>query len=172
MNKWELIDKYKELLEEHSPFHELVPYTSMLELFLKDLKQLDEPQKVKIPKFVADWICYAKGWNKGLYYALANTSEDVLSWFQEDKLKRQEIFAQAWIFGYKVEKEKRYRVRVKGICGKHETLNRERHSEKWLFSDREENALYDTKFTRKELEDFNFSWVFDCPGIEIEEVTE
>ncbi|MDV8212684.1 DUF1642 domain-containing protein, partial [Streptococcus pneumoniae] len=24
--------------------------------------------------------------------------------------------------------------------------------------------------TRKELEDANFGWVFDCPGIEIEEV--
>ena len=73
-------------------------------------------------------------------------------------------------FGYEVEKEKRYLVKVKGICGKHETLNREKHSEKWLFSDREENSLYDTKFTRKELEDAGFGWVFDCEGIEIEEV--
>ena len=26
------------------------------------------------------------------------------------------------------------------------------------------------KVTRKELEDADFGWVFDCPGIEIEEV--
>ena len=25
-----------------------------------------------------------------------------------------------------------------------------------------------TKFTRKELEEADFGWVFDCPGIEIE----
>lgn len=28
------------------------------------------------------------------------------------------------------------------------------------------------KHTRKELEEANFGWVFDCEGIEIEEVTE
>lgn len=27
-----------------------------------------------------------------------------------------------------------------------------------------------TKHTRKQLEDDDFGWVFDCPGIEIEEV--
>ena len=60
MNKQELIKKYKELWNEHSPFHEPVPYTSMVELFLKELKQLDEPQPVKVPQFVADWIEEAK----------------------------------------------------------------------------------------------------------------
>ena len=44
MNKQELIRKYEELWKEHSPFHEPVPYTSMVELFLKELKQLDEPE--------------------------------------------------------------------------------------------------------------------------------
>ena len=29
-----------------------------------------------------------------------------------------------------------------------------------------------TRFTRKQLEGLGLSWVFDCPGIEIEEVTE
>lgn len=56
MNKQELINKYKELWNEHSPFHEPVPYTSMVELFLKELKQLDEPQPVKVPQCVADVI--------------------------------------------------------------------------------------------------------------------
>lgn len=43
MNVQRLIEKYKELWNEHSPFYEPVPYTSMVELFLKELKQLDEP---------------------------------------------------------------------------------------------------------------------------------
>jgi len=51
-------------------------------------------------------------------------------------------------------------------------LNRENHSNKWLFSDREENSLYDTHFTRKELEDAGFGEVFESPLFEIEEVTE
>ncbi len=40
----------------------------------------------------------------------------------------------------------------------------------FIFSNPEENNLYGTKFTRKELEDADFGWVFDCPGIEVEEV--
>ena len=52
MNKQELIKKYKELWNEHSPFHEPVPYTSMVELFLKELKQLDEPEPVKVPRLL------------------------------------------------------------------------------------------------------------------------
>lgn len=27
-------------------------------------------------------------------------------------------------------------------------------------------------FTRKELEDADFGWVFDCPGVEVKEVTD
>ena len=59
---------------------------------------------------------------------------------------------------------------MKGLCENHETLNREKHSKKWLFSDWEENSLYKTKHTRKELEEANFGWVFNCPGIEVLEV--
>ncbi|VRO04479.1 Uncharacterised protein [Streptococcus pneumoniae] len=60
MNIKALIKKYEELWNEHSPFYEPVPYTSMVELFLKELKQLDEPEKVKVPQFMADWIDYFK----------------------------------------------------------------------------------------------------------------
>ncbi|MDA2877228.1 DUF1642 domain-containing protein, partial [Streptococcus pneumoniae] len=38
MNIKALIKKYEELWNEHSPFYEPVPYTSMVELFLKELK--------------------------------------------------------------------------------------------------------------------------------------
>lgn len=44
MNIKALIKKYEELWNEHSPFYEPVPYTSMVELFLKELKQLDESE--------------------------------------------------------------------------------------------------------------------------------
>ncbi len=42
MNIKALIKKYEELWNEHSPFYEPVPYTSMVELFLKELKQLSQ----------------------------------------------------------------------------------------------------------------------------------
>lgn len=131
-----------------------------------------EREKVTIPQFVADWIEYCKVRKITLAHALYHSEEaknkSVYRWLFE-KSGSQETFARAWLDGYEVEKEKRYVVKVKGICGNHETLNCEKHSKKWLFSDREENSLYKTKHTRKELEQANFGWVFDCPGIEIKE---
>ena len=141
---------------------------------LRMIEQLDEPEKVKVPQFVADW------------YEANKDDFDYNVWecvFNDGKGKETEM--SEWIcktenaiqtlvnmhqFAYEVEEEKRYLVRVRGICGNHEFLNCEKHSKKWLFSDRKDNTLYATKFTRKELEEAGFGWVFDCEGVEIEEV--
>ena len=126
-----------------------------------------EREKVTIPKFAADFIAEQKKLGHTLSYSIdASMSDRVAEWYWDNS----ELFALAWIFGYEVEKEKRYLVKVKGVCGNHETLNCEKHSKEWLFSSSEENRTYKTKFTRKELEGAGFGWVFDCPGIEIEEV--
>ena len=87
MNKQELIKKYKELWNEHSPFHEPVPYTSMVELFLKELKQLDEPQPVKVPQFVAEIIEDYKGQNATLYDALRekNFNKQYNEWLMNEQ---------------------------------------------------------------------------------------
>ena len=134
--------------------------------------------KVTIPQSVADWIRKCKTFKSfavSLSFALQPSvweanglSDESIEWLAN--AENQEIFARAWLDGYEVEEEKRYLVKVKGVCGNHETLNCEKHSKKWLFSDREENSLYKTKHTRKELEEAGFGWVFDCEGIEIEGV--
>ncbi len=41
-----------------------------------------------------------------MHYALSNASDEVLEWLCVDKLKRQEIFARAWLDGYEVEETK------------------------------------------------------------------
>ena len=131
--------------------------------YIEDLQQLNERQPVKVPQFVADWIERSKQEKRNLRNALNNGGEKMRLWFLDQE--NYDLFARAWL-----DEEKRYMVRVRGICGNHEFLNCEKHSKKWLFSDRKENTLYNTKFTRKELEEADFGWVFDCPGIEIEEV--
>lgn len=167
MNKQELIKKYKRL----EGVWDAPGAETARQIFLQDLEQLDEPQPVKVPQFVADYIEFKKKYNFHVYGAMRvienHYDKRVSEWFYE---KNIETFARAWLDGYEVEKEKHFRVKVKGICGNHETLNCEKHSGKWLFSDREENTLYKTNHTRKELEEAGFGWVFDCPGIEIEEV--
>nr|WP_270616918.1 DUF1642 domain-containing protein [Streptococcus salivarius] len=76
-------------------------------------------------------------------------------------------------FGYEVEKETKYRVKLKGVGENNRYLNRNIESTmEFLFSLKKENKKYKTKFTRKELEDADFGWVFSCEGIEIEDVKE
>ena len=75
----------------------------------------------------------------------------------------QDLFARAWLDGYEVEKEKRYTVVMKETK---QPLYYNAGDKKLFFS----LGGIATKFTRKQLEEANFGWVFDCPGIEIEEV--
>lgn len=132
-----------------------------------------EQEKVTIPQDVADWIEYCKVRKITLAHALYHSEEaknkSVYHWIVES-LDHQETFALAWIFGYKIDKEKRYLVRVKGVNGYGRYLNKALLSKEYFFASNNEVSGYRIKFTRKELEDAGFGWVFDCEGIEIEEV--
>ncbi|CFP91044.1 phage protein [Streptococcus pneumoniae] len=165
MNIKALIKKYEELWNERSPFYEPVPYTSMVELFLKELKQLDEPQKVKVPQFMADWIDYFKkngDWD--LFQAMDYLfgKKEIREWLEYKN--NQDLFARAWLDGYEVEKEKRYLVTLKN----RQPLVKSQSGSTLYFS--QDITARNYKGTQKELEDAKFGWVFDCPGIEIEEV--
>ncbi|CMU00740.1 phage protein [Streptococcus pneumoniae] len=170
MNIKALIKKYEELWNEPSPFYEPVPYTSMVELFLKELKQLDEPQKVKIPQFVADWIEVCKEHlTTSLYTAMTpnfmkenNQSFDLILWIK--KASNQDLFARAWLNGYEVEEEKRYLVTLKN----RQPLVKSQSGSTLYFS--QDITARNYKGTQKELEEAKFGWVFDCEGIDIEEV--
>ena len=166
----ELIRKYEELWEAHSPFHEPVPYTSMVELFLKELKQLDEPQKVKVPQFVADWLKLSKSIGRSLFGAMRvlKKDDDVEKWLQWSE--NQELFARAWLDGYEVEKEKRYSVKIRGEISEN-LLVYGLGTNRYFFA-RTYDSTKRNEHTRKQLEEAGFGWVFDCEGIEIEEVTE
>lgn len=138
---------------------------------LKDADKIRrELNKVKIPQFVADWIEEARKSCKNVadLFDFDFTNEEVGKWFMQER--PFDLVARAWLDGYTNEEEKRYLVKVKGVCGNHETLNCEKHSKKWLFSDREENSLYKTKHTRKELEDAGFGEVFNSSLFEVVEV--
>ena len=164
MNKQELIEKYKKL----EGVWDAPGAETARQIFLQDLEQLDEPQPVKVPQFVADWIeeCKAKG--KSLLRALLYTPEKVNSWV--DNSDNQELFARAWLDGYEVEKEKRYLVKIKGVNEECECLVFGELSNTWKLRSIGSFGELKKHHTRKELEEAGFGWVFDCEGIEIEEV--
>ena len=166
MNKQELIECYERVLN-FVPQDEQRIYRK----FVEKLKELDEPQKVTVPQFVADWIEECKGKDEPLYYALDRTPpQEVDSWFCEDEVKRQNTFARAWLDGYEVEKEMRYLVKMKGFEEEYNFLNYFINTKLWIIQSNANNSNYRTHHTRKELEQAGFGWVFDCEGIEIEEV--
>ena len=171
MNKQELIERIEGL-----PYKEgLIVDTVKISRngLLKLIEQLDEPQPVKVPQCVADWIEVCKEHlTTSLYTAMNpnfikenNQSFDLILWIK--KSSNQEIFALAWILGYEVEEEKRYLVKIKatGQCLGKYYINNEILSPRFIYTGRNADS-----FTRKELEEADFSWVFDCDGVGVEEV--
>lgn len=131
--------------------------------FLRDLKQLNaiDTKKVTVPQYVADWIEEAKKEGYSIFGAINKAPKgEVEGWIE---LQNVEIFAEAWVNGYEVEKEKRYTVKM--IATKQPLFYNNMY-EKIFFSLGE----LATRFTRKELEGAGLGWVFDCPGVEVEEV--
>ena len=182
MNVKELIGKYEYM--SHACFRRV----DTLEV-LKDLRQLDEPQKVTVPQFVANWIANVKrnGFkfrNSSRFYEEIVSSDDayrVMYYILKESIAGEAIriwvnanrdtFARAWLDGYEVEKKKRYRVRFKGLDKDLEYLNF-KHGHVWVFSDNIENEEYRTAHTRKELEEAGFGEVFNSTLFEVEEVEE
>ena len=170
MNKQELIEKYEKLEGVcKDPGAEIARL-----IFLEDLQELDESQKVTIPQFVADWIEYAKFEDYHLLGAMDSIAisgrKDLDEWFRGDD-DNMDIFARAWLDGYEVEKEPKYIVKIKRVRDI-SFLNHDLQSDSWLINDGDNGEIFKTHHTRKELEDAGFGWVFDCPGVEIEEVEE
>ena len=163
MNKQELIERIKKLDE---------PYLKA-EFVLELVKQLDEPKPVKVPHFVADWYEKKKhDLNHYIWDYIYNWNHQ-----EESEFKRWmncstttfQTLVNMHQFGYEVEKEKRYLVKIKGNIKENmlvygELLERYYFTKSFSLN----NAIY--SHTRKELEEAGFGWVFDCPGIEVEEV--
>ena len=130
-----------------------------------------EREKVKVPQFVADYIeeSRLKGWDllASMCFVVSAKNKKTTKWFYLGENKN--IFALAWIFGYEVEKEKRYLVKMKGMS-KENTYLTFRFGHTWMLSNFEDSEEFRLHHTRKELEEAGFGWVFDCPGVEIEEV--
>lgn len=166
MKKQRLIEKYEKLEGVwNAEGAELAR-----QIFIEDLKQLDEPQKVTIPKFVADYIEFQKKYNFHVYGAMRviedHYDKRVPEWFYEGNIEK---FCLAWIFGYEVEEEKRYRVKLKGMSEENTYLTF-RFGHTWMLSNFEECEEFRLFHTRKELEEAGFSEVFNSPLFEVEEV--
>lgn len=97
-------------------------YIQMSEVFLDNtfelIDQIDEPQKVVIPKFVAEYIemCKQSGWHLVKALSRLDDDEKVGDWAynKNDDLipEKLDIFARAWLDGYEVKQDKLYTVEI------------------------------------------------------------
>ena len=182
MNKQELIEKNENLDRVYGEKNYVA-----LEDVLVLVKQLDEPQKVKVSeeeaKFLEtfDFNCESDV-TKALYYIsrvgwgyyLKNNDgielKDLSEGFRE--LENRKRLIKAILDGYEVEKEKRYIIKLKGVPDGAKFLKYAKVTQEWYFGMRRHYSDMEVSHTRKELEAAGFGWVFDCPGIEVEEVKE
>ena len=131
--------------------------------------------KPVVPQYVVDWYEKHKNdLNEDIWAYLtswADTKWDEFKYWMYHTGKNEAIttIVNMHQFGYTVEKEPRYTVRIKGLSEINRYLNKECDKE-FLFADSGESEDYQTKFTRKELEEAGFGEVFDNPMFEVTEV--
>lgn len=119
-------------------------------------------EKVTIPQFAADFIAEQKKLGHTLSYSIdASMSDRVAEWYWDNS----ELFARAWLDGYEIEKEKRYEVI---LCNGQSLKTVYRQGEDRLDFEKVYGDI--ERFTRKQLEEAGFGWVFDCEGMEVKEV--
>lgn len=127
--------------------------------------------KPVIPYYIADYLEKVKSEGDLTVVGAVNEAPEgrIGDWLILEKVN---IFAQAWVDGYKVEGEPKYTVEFKGIDDNYKFLNYGTSFKEWTFDDGEGAKGVRVAHTRKELEDAGFGWVFDCQGVEVKEVDE
>ena len=134
---------------------------------------LIEREKVQVPQFVADWYeknkenFDSKLWVEIYKFGTIEKSE-FSKWVYKTKNSISTI-VNTHQFGYTVEKEKRYRVKVKKV-GIMSFLNHDLQSDSWSINNGDNGEFFRTHHTREELEEAGFGEVFNSSLFEVEEV--
>ena len=176
MNKQELIEKFKARRTIVGNFQgQAVYWEDIKQIF----EQLDESQKPVVPQFVADWYEENKDDFEGNLFRCAHDIPSIFDgaklneferWFLNASTKPFQTLVNMHQFGYEVEKEKRYKVVMPNVSSSGGVLTRIKHDDSWIWIDTLGTIVEGRTHTRKELEEADFGWVFDCPGIKVEEV--
>lgn len=166
------LDDYINKLERLSILADSVSISSLID----NLKEIKESQKVTVPQFVADWYEEHKDnleyniWDWMKYNLEPKKRENLIfsRWLGKTANNPVETLVKMKLYGYTVEKEKRYLVKIKGEIEEN-LLVYGLGIDRYFFA-----RTYDSSkrngHTKKELEQAGFDWVFDCEGIEIEEM--
>lgn len=166
----ELIKEYKEMCLEDVPVEEV----------LEDLQKLEGIYKPKdVPQFVVDWYEEYKDnleyniwdWMKYNLEPKKRENAQFSKWIASTENHPVETLVSMKLFGYEV-KEKKYIIKLKNVQKGSESFKFDRVIEKWYFGFNQESITSRLYHTKEDLVNAGFEWMFNCPGIEIEEVEE
>ena len=141
---------------------------------LKDADKVrQELNKPVVKQFVADWYEEHKeelefniwDWIKYTQEEEKIKNRQFTEWLAECENDPVETLIKMKLFGYGVEKEKRYEVI---LCNGQSLKTVYRQGKDRLDFEKVYGDL--ERFTRKQLEEAGFGWVFDCEGMEVKEV--
>lgn len=141
---------------------------------LKDADKIrQELNKPVVKQFVADWYEKHKeelefniwDWIKYTQEEEKIKNRQFTEWLAECENDPVETLIKMKLFGYEVEKEKQYEVI---LCNGQSLKTVYRQGNDRLDFEKVYGDL--ERFTRKQLEDAGFGWMFYCPGIEVREV--
>ena len=132
--------------------------------------------KPVVPQYVADWYeGYKDEFEINLYREVCRSEENYdrggltnfQKWLISGKTNPFSVLVNMNQFGYEVEKEPRYTVKLKKKTGDGDYLVRTGTNGLHFY-----NNIYTQSraHTRRELEEAGFEWVFDCEGVEVKEV--
>lgn len=168
------------MMDRNEAVQKLAKVARISVAYAEDLYDSFFPKPV-VPQYVADWYEEHKDdFEIKLFQCICeavenydeNSANDFENWLMSDDTEVIKTLVNMHRFGYEVEKEPRYTVKMKGVFGYSKYLNRDTKTQTWLFASKTELERFRAHHTRKELEDAGFGWVFDCPGVEVEEVTD
>ncbi|QBX25122.1 hypothetical protein Javan240_0017 [Streptococcus phage Javan240] len=179
MNKKELV----KALMERMQFFGYFPSFTNVKTFIKEYEKLtnSEPEIPVVPQFVADWYEDNKDDFEGNLFRCAHNIPSIFDgaklneferWFINASTKPFQILVNMHQFGYEVEKEKLYTVKIKADFGQYlgrYYINDEKLTPQFTDSQLTGKCKLPT-FTRKGLEEAGFGEVFNSPLFEVEEV--
>ena len=112
MNKQEAIGALQEMAQDS---FEVVKINAVhIDNIVEVINQIDEPQKVVVPKFVAEWLEEARTEEFSLYGAweMVKEGSEIFWWLFDGHESNQDTFNRAWLDGYEIEQEKLYKVEI------------------------------------------------------------
>ena len=171
--KEQLFDKITGLMINNPYLKENWINMGINEVFKRTENFFNEELVPEVPQYVADWYEENKG---NLDYNLWNyimdweyTKEDNFKkWLNNSKEAFQTIINMHQ-FGYKIKKEKKYKVKFKNVQKGSESFKFDTISGKWYFGFNKESSTTRLYHTKEELEANGFGGVFDNPMFEVVE---